>query len=698
MRFSGLDRQQGEQTTGQVARLASRILGVIAVATMGGTAVEARPLTADDLTLLSRISAPTVSSDGRWLVWTQRETDAKANRGRFDLWRLDLSGKSRTPVKLAAEPDVDERDPQIVGNLVYFSGNYGGEDAVWVAPLSGGTPRRVTDFKGGFNGFKVSPTGDSLIVWADRQPGAATLEPVALPVGVGDARAYDQLFVRHWDSWLDGQRQQLFVLSLTPEGAGGNGHAVVGKLIGDTPSKPFGGRDEIAWSPDGRFIYFAMRQAGRIEALSTNLDIFEAPTDGSRAPVNLTQDTAATDTAPALSPDGRTLAWLAMRRPGYEADRLVVMLRDLTTGRTTALTQDWDRSVTSIDWAHDSRSLYAIALDTQETPLWRIDAPSGKVTRLTDKGTLSSLAVTASGAIVTMNSLTAPDDLYRIGDKRSLQRLTSVNGARLAGIDMPSVSKFSFAGANGDTVWGYAARPAGLAGKAPIAFMVHGGPQGTSNNSWSYRWNPAVFAGSGYAVVAIDFHGSTGYGQAFTDSIRGNWGGWPLEDLQKGLAAATERYAWLDGDNACALGASYGGYMMNWIEGQWPDRFRCIVQHDGIFDLRAMAYETEELWFVEWDPGGKPPYEDPAAYEKWNPVNHVDKWRTPQLVITGERDFRVPYTQGFAAFTALQRRNIPSRLLVFPKENHWVLAPDNSRRWHSEVIGWLNRRTGKSRP
>ncbi|HTH27446.1 MAG TPA: S9 family peptidase, partial [Sphingobium sp.] len=632
---------------------------MLAVATLGCTASEARPLTAEDLTQLSRLAAPTVSSDGRWLVWTQRETDVKANRGRFDLWRLDLSDKSRTPVKLAAEPEVDERDPQIVGDLVYFSANRGGEDAIWVVPLSGGSPRRVTDFKGGFNGFKVSPTGNRLVVWADRQPGAATLAPVAGQASVGDARAYDRLFVRHWDSWSDGQRQQLFVLPLTPDGARGEGRALIGKLVGDTPSKPFGGGEEIAWSPDGRTIYFTLREAGRIEALSTNLDIFEVPADGSRAPVNLTQGNEATDTGPVISPDGRTLAWLAMQRPGYEADRLVVMLRDLATGRTIALTQGWDRSVSSIAWARDSRSLYATAQDTQETPLWRIDARSGKVTRLTGSGTVSSVAVTAEGAIVAMNSLTAPDDLYRIGNSRSPQRLTRINAARLAGVDMPGVDKFSFAGANGDTVWGYAVRPAGLTGKAPIAFVVHGGPQGTSNNSWSYRWNPAVFAGAGYAVVAIDFHGSTGYGQAFTDSIRGNWGGWPLEDLKKGLAAATERYAWLDGDNACALGASYGGYMMNWIEGQWPDRFKCIVQHDGIFDLRAMAYETEELWFVEWEHGGKPPYEDPAAYEKWNPVNHVDKWRTPQLVITGERDFRVPYTQGLAAFTALQRRDIP---------------------------------------
>ena len=250
---------------------------------------------------------------------------------------------------------------------------------------------------------------------------------------------------------------------------------------------------------------------------------------------------------------------------------------------------------------------------------------SGKVTRLTKAGHVAALSVTPKRVVTALDSLVAPDDFYLCRGKGAPRRLTSVNAAKLAGVDMPTVTRFSFKGANNDTVYGYAVKPAGSTGKVPIAFMVHGGPQGSSNNSWSYRWNPAVFAGAGYGLVAVDFHGSTGYGQAFTDAIRNNWGGWPLEDLKAGLKAATDKFAWLDGDRACALGASYGGYMMNWIEGQWPDRFKCIVQHDGVFDARAMAYETEELWFDEWEHGGKAYYEDPAAFEKWNPVNFVEQ-------------------------------------------------------------------------
>jgi dipeptidyl aminopeptidase/acylaminoacyl peptidase len=667
------------------------VASLLAFAAAVATPADARQITIDDLTTFSRVGAPAMSKDGRWLVWAQREADVDADRGRFDLWRLDLSRPNAQPVKLAADPARDENDPQIVGSTVYFSA----DDAVWSVPVTGGTPRRLTDFKGGFNGFKVAPTGDRLVVWADRNPGAPTLE---LPMvkkkwDAGVGRTYDKMFVRHWDTWADGTRSQLFVLPLTAAGAPGNGTALVGALVGDTPSKPFGGGEEVAWSPDGRTLYFAMREAGRIEPLSTNLDIFQVPADGSAAPVNLTAGNKATDNQPTVSPDGRKLAWFAMRRPGYEADRQVLTVRDLATGQTVSLTDRWDRSVASIQWAPDSRSLYVTAEDTQDMPLWRVDAGTGQVTRLTQRGAVSSFAVGPKGVVVAMNSLTAPDDFYRLAGNGAPQRLTSVNAAKLAGIEMPTVERFSFKGANGDTVWGYAVRPTGFAGKLPVAYMVHGGPQGSSNDSWSTRWNPAVFAGAGYALVAVDFHGSTGYGQAFTDAIRNNWGGWPLEDLQKGLAAATAKFDWLDGNNACALGASYGGYMMNWIEGRWPDRFKCIVQHDGVFDARAMAYETEELWFDEWEHGGKAYFEDPAAFEKWNPVNYVDRWKTPMLVITGEKDFRIPYTQGIAAFTALQRREVPSRLLVFPNENHWVLKPKNSRQWYGEVIGWMDRWT-----
>ena len=659
----------------------------------------ARQLTIDDVASLSRVGAPVVSKDGRWLVWQQRETDLVSNRGRVDLWALDLKARGAVPRKLAAEADVNESAPAFANDgTVYFQSDKGGEDNVWSVPVTGGTPRQVTQLTGGISGFKLSPAADKLLVWADRKPGAPSLTPAMVKKDpqAGSGRTYDGLFVRHWDTWANGDRSQLFVLPLANGAASGSGVAIGGTLIGDAPSKPFGGGEEVAWSADGETVYFALREAGRIEATSTNLDIFAAPADGSAPPVNLTAANRATDNFPAVSPDGKWLAYAAMKRPGFEADRMVLMLRNIASGEVRALTEGWDRSVGSVAWSLDGKRIYVTADDTQETPAFAVDPRSGRVTRLTKEGHVGAVVPMRTGAVVQVNSLTAPDDFYLLSGRGTPKRLTNVNGAKLAGIDMPTVTRFSFTGANNDRVWGYAVKPAGSTGKVPVAYMVHGGPQGSSNNSWSYRWNPAVFAGAGYGLVAVDFHGSTGYGQAFTDAIQNNWGGWPLEDLQKGLDAATAKFGWLDGDRACALGASYGGYMMNWIEGNWPDRFKCIVQHDGVFDARAMAYETEELWFDEWEHGGKTYYEDPQAFEKWNPVNHVAAWKTPMLVITGEKDFRIPYTQGLASFTALQRREIPSRLVVFPDENHWVQKPNNSRQWYREVLGWMDKWTGKA--
>lgn len=675
-------------------------LGALAFATAFAVPSFARQLTIDDVTALSRVSSPAVSADGHWLVWQQRETDLAANRGRFDLWRLDLTRKGAKPEKLVADADVNETAPQFAadGVTVYYQANKGGDDNVWAVAVTGGTPRQVTHVDGGIGGFKLAPTGDKLLVWADRRPGAPSLEQpmVKKDPTAGEARTYDQMFIRHWDTWADGTRSQLFVLPLKDGVAEGNGTAIEHGLIGDSPSKPFGGPEEVSWSADGKTVYFALREAGRIEPLSVNLDIFAAPADGSAAPVDLTADNKGMDNLPTVSPDGKSLAWFAMARPGYEADRQVLMVRDLASGKVTALTQGWDRSVGSIAWSPDSKTIYVTAEDTQEVPIFAIDAKGGKPMRLTGEGDVTAVVPTKAGAVFVMNSLVAPDDFYELKGK-AVARLTSVNATKLAGIDWPTVTRYDFTGANGDKVWGYVVKPSNLAegAKAPIAFMVHGGPQGSSNNSWSYRWNSAVFASAGYGLVAVDFHGSTGYGQAFTDAIRSNWGGWPLDDLKAGLKAATDKFAWLDADKACALGASYGGYMMNWIEGQWADRFKCIVQHDGVFDARAMAYETEELWFDEWEHGGKTYYEDPAAFEKWNPVNYVAQWKTPMLVITGEKDYRIPYTQGIAAFTALQRRDIPSRLIVNPNEDHWVLKPNNSRQWYREVLGWMDKWTGK---
>jgi dipeptidyl aminopeptidase/acylaminoacyl peptidase len=675
------------------------LLAAAALAALAASPLSARPMTAHDLQSMHRLGSPDVSPDGHWAVFTVSATDWAKNKRVNTLHLLDLSKPGAAPQPIKGAEKGHDAIFAADGSL-WFLMAAGDHDQLFRLKL-GSAPVQVSRFTGDIGGFKLSASGDRVIVFADRDLRCADLDCAGLPdkPETGSGRTYDQLFVRHWDTWAEpGVRSRLFGFPVVGGKLSGKGAVLTGNLVGDTPSKPFGGGEEIAVSPDGKTVYFALREAGRIEPLSTNLDIFAAPTDGSAPPANLTDANDATDNLPTISPDGRTLAYFAMARPGYEADRQVLQLRDLATGQTRAVTQNWDRSVDSIAWAPDGKSLLVTVGDTLEEPVFRVDAATGEVTRLTGDGHYGNVHALPGGSVIaTMNSIFAPDDLYRIDPAGNPVKLTDLNRATLAELDPVTFQKFSFQGANKDTVWGWTLKPV-VNKTLPIAFLVHGGPQGSFSNSWSYRWNPRLFIAPGYAAVSVDFHGSTGYGQAFTDAIHQNWGGWPLEDLQKGLAFATAHDPQLEANNACALGGSYGGYMMNWIEGNWPDRFRCIVQHDGVFDARAMAYETEELWFDEWEHGGHPYYEAPAEFEKWNPVNFVTRWSTPQLVVTSEKDFRIPYTQGIATFTALQRLNIPSRLLIFPDENHWVLKPKNSVQWYDEVFGWMNRWLGGAAP
>ncbi len=675
-------------------------------------AADARPFTVHDLVTLKRVSDPQASPDGTRVAFVVRETDLEADRGRTDVWLLELNadgGAAGEPRRLTAH-EANDSSPRWApdGSGLYFLSSRSGSSQVWRLPLAGGEAQRVTDLPLDVGNYLVSPDGARLAVTLEVFPGCDTVACSADRVKAEEespatGRRYEKLFVRHWDAWGDGRRSQLFTLALGAGGtAAGEPAALARALDADVPSKPFGGAEEIAFSPDGRWLVFAARDAGREEAWSTDFDLYRVPADGSAPPENLTGANPAWDTQPAFSPDGRTLAYLAMARPGFEADRFRIVLRDWTsgTGRVSegrVLTEGWDRSPGSLAFSPDGATIYATAGSLGEVPLFAIDVASGAVRELVADGHVRSPTVAAAGGRVVFgrDSLTAPVDLWSAAaDGTDLRRLTEVNRAALAAIEMGAPEQFTFAGWNGETVYAWVVKPARFepARRYPVAFLIHGGPQGSFGNDFHYRWNPQTYAGAGYGAVMVDFHGSTGYGQAFTDSISGDWGGKPLEDLQKGLAAALARYPWLDGGRACALGASYGGYMVNWIAGNWPDRFRCLVNHDGVFDERMMYYSTEELWFPEWEHGG-PYWANPEGYEKHNPARFVESWRTPMLVVHGARDYRVPETQGLAAFTAAQRRGVPSELLVFPDENHWVLKPANSVLWHETVLGWLERWT-----
>ncbi len=672
--------------------------GVILVALFLMTAAAgARGLEPRDLASLARLSDPQVSPDGQTVAFVVTETDLEANKRRSDVWLLDLGRRDAKPRRLT-EDAANDSAPQwsADGEWVWFISARSGKSQVWRMRASGGRAQQVTDYPLDVANLRVAPRGDRIAftveVFADCKALACTAE--RLKERERDNRSgqlYDRLFVRHWDTWEDGRRSSLFTARIKDGRAAGEPVRVSGALDGDVPSVPFGGREEIAFAPDGQALYFTLREAGRSEPWSMNFDIFRVPADGSSAPQNLTRGNSAADKNPLVSPDGRHLVWLAMRRPAYESDQLDVMVRDLASGETRNLTEDWDRSVKEATFAPDGASLYVSAGDVGTTRIFRIDLHGGSVTPLTEGASDASVAVAGERLIFVRDSFAAPADLYALPlAGGNLERLTAVNARALEGIEMAGYAQFSFAGAEGDTVYGYVFRPVGFAeGETyPIAFLIHGGPQGSFSEGWSYRWNPQTYAAQGYGVVLVDFHGSSSYGQAFVDSINRDWGGKPLVDLQRGLAAAIEQNPWLEEDNACALGASYGGYMINWIAGRWPERFKCLVNHDGLFDLRSFYYATEELWFPEWD-FGAPYFEDPEAYERWNPVNYVSEWRTPMLVVQGLQDFRVPPDQGLGTFTALQRRGIPSQLLVFPDENHWVLSPGNSIQWHETVAAWL---------
>jgi dipeptidyl aminopeptidase/acylaminoacyl peptidase len=665
------------------------------------SAAETHPFSVHDMLAMDRISDPQVSPDGRSVVFVLRATDLAANRGATDLW---MAGTDGTALRRMTSHSASESNPRWApdGKSIYFLSTRSGSSQIWQIATGGGEATQVTNIALDAGSFRVSPDGTRIAFSAEVFPGksidetAQQLDVVAKQKASG--KIYDSLLFRHWDTWFDGRRNHLFVIPAK----GGAAVDIMKAMDADAPSKPFGGPEEYAFTPDSKSIVFSARNVGKEEAWSTNFDLYLAPLDGS-SQTNLTADNKAWDTIPAFSPDGKTMAYLAMERPGFEADRFRIVLRSWPNGPTRVLTQSWDRSPGDLAWSSDGKSLYCSADNLGQHSLFAIDAATGNARVVVKDGTVSSPAVMtgatkgADRIVYGLDTLLAPVELFSVkADGSDVKRLTNINGEKIAAARMGKPEQFTFEGANGDTVYAYVVTPADFdpAKKYPVAFLIHGGPQGSMGNHFHYRWNPQAYAGAGYAAVMVDFHGSTGYGQNFTDAIRNDWGGKPLVDLQKGLAAATAKYSWLDGDRVAALGASYGGYMINWIAGNWPDRFRALVTHDGNLDERFAYFATEELWFPEWEHGGTP-WEFPEGYAKHNPVDFVKNWKTPTLVVHGGRDYRVVETGGFATFTALQRRGIPSRFLYFPDENHWVLKPHNSILWHNTVLDWLNQWTKK---
>jgi dipeptidyl aminopeptidase/acylaminoacyl peptidase len=658
------------------------------------------PFSVDDMLAMQRIGEPALSPDGQWIVFSLRTTDFEANKGKLDLWLVSRDGAT---LRRLTTHDAADTAPEFSkdGKSVFFLSTRSGSQQIWRMALDGGEPRQVSDLPLDVGAYV--PFGDdkrfvvALDVFVDAKTLAETVERDGkVEKSKLKARVYDELLFRHWDSWEDHKRSHVFVWT--------DGQAEPVDLMkgidADAPTHPFGGSEQIAVAPDGSTVVFVAKNVGREAAWSTNLDLWAAPSDGSAAPRCLTDDNDAQDDAPTFSPDGKWLAYLAMSKPGFEADRQRVMLRDWKSGATSELAPKWGRSPSEIAWSRDGRYLHATADDVGNHALFAIEVAMddslsggrGAVKRLVEKGTCGSPLSFDGGVVFLHDTLASPVELMWLPSPTSApQPITRINAERMARTKIGAFEQFSFKGWNDETVHGFLVKPIDFdaSKKYPVAYLIHGGPQGSFGDHFHYRWNPQSYAGAGYAAIMVDFHGSTGYGQAFSDSISGDWGGKPYEDLMKGLDAALAKYSFLDGDRVAALGASYGGYMINWIMGH-TDRFKALVCHSGNLDERLAYYDTEELWFPEWDHGGVP-WEKPDGYVKHNPIDFIQNWKTPTLVTHGELDFRVVYTQGISTFTALQRKGVPSKLVVFPDENHWILKPQNSKFWHETVLGWLDK-------
>jgi len=686
-------------------KLRHAILPLALALSLPAVADAARGFSVRDMAYLDRHSAPTLSPDGRVLVFAKRVVDKDTNKSGTSLWIRNLATRDMRPPQRLTPDGWNVNSPAFSadGKSVHFLSAKSGSMQLYSIPVAGGEPKRLTDTVLDVDGYKLSPDGTQVaLAFAVFPECKADLDCTKKKLDAAEAAkatgtVFDRMFIRHWDAWNDGRLNRVFAAKLGGDGMLKAATLLSGGIAGDIPSKPFGDLSDFAWSADGKQVAMSVRQANREEPWNTNFDIWLVNADGTGAR-NLTAGNPAWDAGPVFSTDGKTLYYRAMKRPGFEADRFALMAMALGSGKAREIAPAWDRSADGITLSADGRAIYTTAADLGQHPLFAVDIASGTASKVIGGGSISSFDIAGGTLAFSRNSLKSGDVIATtsVDGKAPVRAITPSAGEMLPEVAWGAYEQFNFTGWNNETVHGYVVKPWNYqpGRKYPVAFLIHGGPQGSFGDGWSYRWNPQTYAGLGYAVVMIDFHGSTGYGQAFTDSISQHWGDRPLEDLQKGWAAAQAKYAFLDGDKACALGASYGGFMVNWIAGNWPQPWKCLVSHDGVFDQRAMGYATEELWFTEWEQGGTP-YDKPANYEQFNPVNHVKDWKVPMLVIHGQLDYRIPVEQGIAVFTALQRRGIESKFLYFPDENHWVLKPQNSVLWHDTVNGWLQQHIGQ---
>ena len=670
---------------------------VCAILGLSATRVSAqsrRPMTFEDLMRVERISDSRISPDGSWVSYTQTAVDLAANTTTNHVWLVPLDGG--TAHQLAPEEAERARwSPD--GRSIAFISDRSGEAQVWVMPAAGGAARQVTAIATGADGVIWARHADRLLFTSTVYPTCAAALDVAacnkhkLDSANADpakAQISTELLFRHWTAWRSGRYTHLFAVA--PDGTGLT-DLTPGAV--DSPTFFVGAPDGYDIAPDGAEAVVTSNRTGH-PAWSTNNDLYLTPTAAAAPnPRDITRANPGSDASPQFSPDGRYIAYTSQARDGYESDRFRLRVFDRRTGAIQDLTTGFDNWVQAFTWAPDSRTIYFLGAEDVGSPVYRVSiaAPPGTAPEKIVGGSNAELRVAPDGQslVVTRSSLTRPSEVYRVVlATREITPLTHANDALVALLDLPAAEIVSTRGAMGARIESLLLKPPGFTPgrKYPGLVLIHGGPQSAWTDTWGYRWNPELFAARGYVVIMPNPHGSIGHGQSFTEEISGDWGGAPYHDIM----AATDQLAalpYVDTARVGAAGASYGGYMIDWIAGQ-THRFKTLVSHDGTYDLRSM-YATEELWFMDWELKGTP-WGNPALYEKWSPSRYVQNIATPMLVIEGAKDYRVPEGQALLLYTSLQRRGIPSKLLYLEKEGHWVGAPRDSQLWYATVQDWLD--------
>ncbi|HYL10008.1 MAG TPA: S9 family peptidase [Candidatus Acidoferrales bacterium] len=669
------------------------VIAAGAACSLAGQQAEKRAITFDDLVGMQRVSGAQVSRDGRWVAYTLTAPNLEANRNESNIWMVATTGG--TPVQLTRSGHDLSPQWSPEGKTIAFLSSRAGSTQVYLLSTEGGEPAPLTHLSAGADLVKWSPDGKLLAftssVYPDCKDDACnSARDAEREKNKVKARIYDHLLFRHWTHWSEGKRSHLFVIPA--DGSAAPRDLTAGADY-DVPPDERGGPEDIAFSPDGKEICFTA-VTDKMEAISTNGDLFLVAVSGGE-PRRITTTNPGFDGNPVYSPDGRFIAYHAQFTPEYESDRWRVMLYNRQTHNHENLSERFDRSAMNLAWSADSKTLYFAAEDLGQVAVYSMAATGAEPKAILTDGANGSVSFSGDGRtmVFTRTTLTMPAEIFAASsDGSGVRQITHHNDARLAALDLNPPEAFWFDGAEGAKVEGMLVRPPHFdaSKKYPMLLLIHGGPQNMWTNAWSYRWNPEVFAAPGYVAVMINPRGSTGYGQRFTDEIRDDWGGRAYQDLMKGVDFVVGKYPFVDGLRMAAAGGSFGGYMVNWMATH-TDRFKVFISHAGIFDKMAMYGSTEELWFEEHDMAGTP-WTNPESYAKWSPLTYAGdlaKYKTPTLVICGERDFRVPYTQALEFFTALQRQGVPSELVVYPDEGHWILKPQNSQLWHKTFLDWL---------